>query len=433
MQCKSLTKDLWALRLQKIQGKVSYDSETETEAFSSQGISSQSEKESASASQSSRRSKKDKRMRAGTPALVETVSLCYIAILLLRMPVTVADIHEWIGDGKFLYYRASREVPLGMRARLSPAYQAQFEPQDLLQPESLHRSILDMAVLFNKDFGMAIPPLNVSLVLYRWIQALMLPLEIFAATQRLARLLKVDLSTFIASKASKNIVLRYPEAQLMALVVVATKLLFPADDVERRAYEPTDLSSLSLHWDAWVKLHKPGSENPAEQPQLPFHQAFEFSESEALSTANERLDAYLDWYENNIANEEVRERGRARNDADFRRTLFQMFPTPARQSKVSNEEMSADGNRLLNAHGTLLRERVVQPQKSKNVHRIGTFYRRFRTVEELCGPATVLFERAAALAGLSVESMVQSVFLTERKLQRFEEGLRKAAKAVDPG
>ena len=369
-------------------------------------------------------------MRTGTLALVETVSLCYIAILLLRMPVTVADIHEWVNDGKFLYYRASREIPLGMRERLPPGYQAQLEPQDLLQPESLHRSILDMAVVFNKDFGMAIPPLNVSLVLYRWIQALMLPLEIFAATQRLARLLEVDLSTFVASKASKNIVLRYPEAQLMALVVVATKLLFPVDDVERRAYEPTDLSSLSLHWDAWVNLHKPGSDK---QPQLPFHQAFEFSESDALSTANERLDAYLDWYEDNIANEEVRERGRARNDAEFRRTLFQMFPTPARQSKDSNEEMPVDAIRLLDAHGTLLRERVVQPHESKNVNRIGTFYRRFRTVEELSGPVTLLFERAAALAGLSVESMVQAVFLTERKLQNLEEGLRKTAKAVDPG
>jgi RNA polymerase I-specific transcription initiation factor RRN7 len=349
------------------------------------------------------------------------------------MPVTVADIHEWINDGKFLYYRASREVPLGMRERLPPGYQALLEPQDLLQPESLHHSILDMAVLFNKDVGMAIPPLNVSLVLYRWIQSLMLPLEIFAATQRLARLLEVDLSTFIASKASKNIVLRYPEAQLMALVVVATKLLFPFDDVERRAYEPTDLSSLSLDWDAWVKLHKPESDKSAEQPQLSFHQAFQFSESDCLSAADERLDAYLDWYEENVASEEVRERGRARNDAEFRRTLFQMFPTPARQSMESNDKTPADVNRLPDAHGTLLRERVVQPQESKNVNRIGIFYRRFRTVEELSGPATLLYESTAALACLSVESMVQAVFLTERKLQKFEEGLRKAAQAVDAG
>ena len=421
------------LRLQKIQGKISYDSETDTEAFSSQGFSSQSENETGSASQSSRRSKKDEKKRAGTLALEDTISLCYIAILLLRIPVTVADIYQWINDGKFLYYRASREVPLGMRERLPPGYQALLEPQDMLQSELLHRHILDTAVLFNNDFGMAMPPLNVSLVLYRWIQALMLPLEIFAATQRLARLLDVDLSTWIASKASRIIVLRYPEAQLMAVVIVATKLLYPLDDIERKAYQPTDLSSLALDWDAWAKLHKPESENPAERPRLSFYQAFEFSETDCLSTSDEKLDAYLDWYEDNVASEEVRERGRARNDAEFRRTLFQMFPTHCRQQKDKTKETSAAINRLHDAQGTLLQERAVQPQESKTVNRVGSFYRRYRTVEELSGPATILFEKAAGLAGISVESLVQAVFLTERKLQKYEDGLRKAAKAVEPG
>lgn len=431
MRTKSLTKDLWSLRLQKIQGKVSHEAETDTEGFSSQGFSSQSESETATASRTSRRSKTRNKVNESTPNLLDSLSLCYIAMLLIRITVTVADIHQWINGGEMPYYRASREVPAGMKERLPAEYQRLLEPQDLLPPERVHSNTLKMAVMFNGDFGMALPPLNVPLLLYRWIQSLVLPLEVFAGTQRLGKVLDLDMSSFIASKTHRIVVLRYQEAQLMALVVVATKLLFPLDDIERRVYQPTDLSSLALDWDAWSKLHNSGHENENDH-QLTFAQAFDFNESDCLSAADDKLDAYLDWYEDNIASEEIREHGRARQDADFRRTLFQMFPAPPRKPQTTPGASSAAPKsaweRLHETQRTLQRERVAQPGPSKNVNRIGSFYRRFRTVEELSGPAKLLFEKASALAGLSLQSMMQAVFSTEKRLEKVEEGLRKAEK-----
>lgn len=429
MHIKSLTKDLWALRSQKIQGKVSYESETDTEGFSSQGFSSQSESESATASRSSRRLKAKTKMNEGTPNLVDTLSLCYIATLLLRLPITVADLHQWINEGEMPYYRASREVPAGMKERLPAEYQRPLEPQDLLPPERLHANILKVAIIFNGDFGMNMPPLNVPLILYRWIRTLVLPLEIFAGSQRLAKLLDVDMSSFLATKAHRNVVLRYQEAQLMALVVVTTKLLFPLDDIQRRVYQPTDLSSLALDWNAWAKLHDRVHDSNNDH-QLTFDQAFDFNESDCLSAADEKLDAYLDWYEDSIASEEIREHGRARQDADFRRTLFQMFPAPPRKSKqalgASSVAPKSAWKRLHESPVMLERERVAQPAPSKSVNRMGSFYRRFRTVEELSGPVKLLFEKAAALAGLELGSMVQAVFATEKRLEKVEEGLRRA-------
>jgi RNA polymerase I-specific transcription initiation factor RRN7 len=291
--------------------------------------------------------------------------------------------------------------------------------------------------MLNKDFGMALPPLNVSLILYRWIRALFLPLEIFAASQRLIKLLDLDLSTFIASKGNKNVALRYQEVQLMALIIVATKILFPFDKIERRPYQPTDLSSLFLDWDAWSKLQAREANDPGTAKPLPFHEGFDFDESDCLSAADQRLDAYLDWYQDNIAREEIREHGRVKQDAEFRRTLFQMFPMPVHHPKDDRGtpiiESENTSGRLGESHERFYSERREHPTESRSVNRVGSLYRRYRTVEELSGPAKLLFEKSAALAGLSLENMVLAVFWTEKKLQKFEEGLRKNAKTFGAG
>ena len=367
--------------------------------------------------------------KEGAPNLLEMTSLSYLAISLLRIPVTVADMHGWINNGEMLYYQASREVPLGMRERLPSRYQQLLVPQDMLPPENLHQSVLETLTRFNKDFGMVIPPLNVSLVLYRWVKDLALPLEVFAASQRLAKTLDVNAGSFTASKGVTNVVLRYPEAQLMALLVVATKLLFPFDNIDRQCRAATELSALSLDWDAWAKMHIAGDSH-SDQKQLTFQHAFELTESECLAAGNDKLDAYLDWYEDNIASEDVREHGQAGKDADFRKTLFRMFPgrseeRTGQQAHDNNLEAKTVDN-LRQVQGTILHGRAVRPLDSQSCRRIGSMYRRFRNVEDLSGPVEVFFGKAAKLAGLSMESMVQAVFLTERKVQKVEEALRKS-------
>ncbi|KAK3703865.1 hypothetical protein LTR37_014188 [Vermiconidia calcicola] len=423
-ELEMLVNDLWSLRLQKLQRKVSYESETDTEAPSSQVFSSQSESEGISASQSSRRSRRDNtKPKEGTPNLVEILSLCYIGILLLRIPITVSDIHEWIDDGELLYYRGSREVPLGMRQRLPPQYQALLEPQELLRPEALHGSVLSMLILLNNEFGMSVPLINTPLLLYRWIRSMVLPIEIFAASKRLAQIIKIDM-TFSASKSCRTVVLRYPEVQLMALVVVATKLLFSLDNRIRKTKANTDLSALAIDWDGWVKLHEDREQREDEQSSLTFEQAFEFNEADALEASDDKLDSYLEWCETNIATEEIREHGRAGKDANFRKALFHMFPLRT-ERQIPKQKPSPFGRRDRERMADIAHMRPTSESTHKDATPVGSFYRRFKTLEELSGPSKVLFSLAAKLAGVSLEGMVHTVFLTERKLQKHEDRLRK--------
>lgn len=431
---QSVVRDLWALRLQTLRNRVPHGLDPEAETHSSQVFSSQSESETPTESQSTRSrrsSAKDTQSRSLPPNLLETLSFCYIGALLLRVPLTVADVQKWTNEGDLLYYRAPREVPLGMRERLPALYQELLEPQDFLPPQKLHENIMEMLATLDVEFGMATPPINLSLVLYRWTESLALPLEVFATTKRLARILNVD-GRF--DTVSSSAVLRYPEARLMGLLVIATKLLLPFDKVERRRKADADLPTLSMDWNEWARIHHEKEEATKDPARLGFEKAFNFVESGCLEATNDTLDSYLDWYGDNVASEDVRDRGHAARDAEFRRALFRIYPTYTKASKgkektrptTTIDDDSQTEERLRWVQATLLPSMIVGGKQSdQNMAQPGSFYPRFRRAEELTGPVKIFFDKAAELAGLSIDGMIQAVFLTERKLQRHEEGLRK--------
>ncbi len=315
---------------------------------------------------------------------------------------------------------------MGMRERLPGYLERQLEPQALLVPQAIHKSVGKMLSLLQHEFGMAIPPINSSLVLFRWIKDLTLPLEVFVATQRLARLLRID---FEFGNLCKYAVLRYPEARLMALVIIATKLLSPLDSIDRGAESSTELSVLTFDWNEWMKTHTSTNEQEQRRDGLTFEQAFSFNEKDCLNAADETVDAYLKWCSENISAGEVRERGPGSKDGDFRRALFQMFPLdlqPSRETR-KQEKLNEDHDpdvKLQNMQATRVLRKSVDYDGT--THRMGSFYRRYRSVEDLCSISKVFFEKAATLAGLSIENMVQAVFLIERKLQKQEEAFRKA-------
>ncbi|KAI6803900.1 hypothetical protein KC332_g14677 [Hortaea werneckii] len=429
---ENLVHDLWALRLQKLQTRVSHESDTETEG-QSQVFSSQSEGET-SASEASRHSRRRRHIRnEGAPNVRDAICLCYMGALLLHEPVTVADFFRWITDGDLLYHRAAKEVPLGMRERLPGTYQELLEPQPMAQPTKLHQSIGEMVAMFGAEFGMAMQPINSTLVLYRWVRELALPIEIYAATQRLAHTLELDFSFTPRSKTKRNeTVLQYPEVRFMAVVVVATKLLFPFDEIKRYPGSASDLSALSLKWSAWVNLHSKKQEGSKPSETLSYAQSMSFSQMDAAQAAGERLDEYMDWFEHNIASEDVRERGQAGKDADFRRALFQLFPVNRegadsdRPTSKTPAQDDAVTKTIREVQSTLNPNRTIEVgSDEKAVHRVGSFYRRYRAVEELEGPARVFFERCAGLAGISIEDLVRAVFLIESKLHTQESKLHK--------
>jgi RNA polymerase I-specific transcription initiation factor RRN7 len=283
---------------------------------------------------------------------------------------------------------------------------------------------------FHNGHGITLPPINFPPILYRWLRLLALPIEVFAATSRLGRLLQVD-STFKvdAKPGATDALLNQPEVYLMAMLVVTTKLLFPFDDVERHPRSYADVSALKMDWLGWAELQQVSGRD-AES--IKYSDALKFSQDDVMTASQDHLDQYMDWVEQHMATEDIRERGNMGKDADFRRALFRMFPADRKSDLSSSSRQDMQHNvdlvaqRIRQVQVRLRPAEIVEDSSDEvdGVNRMGDFYRRTRRLEELSGPLQVLHERAATLVGLSLESMIKAVSLVEGRVQRHEEKLR---------
>ena len=426
-----MVRDIWALRLQSLQSRVSYESESEAE-HSSQFYSSQSEAERTDDTAQKRKARKSK--NDAVPKLVDALSMCYIASLMLRLPVTVGDLYGWAASGDLIYYRAVRTLSESMKLRLPFNYHRILDPQDVLSPDAVQQAILENITAFDRAFGMATPPINHILILYRWIKTLALPLEVYSATLRLAKILDLNFVYDIqAKRSSRYRIVQYAEARLMGALIIATKLLFPLDNVKRYPKNSTELSALSMDWSSWSKARAEYNDNIKSKTPLGYQEAMQVQEKDILDMSDEKLDDYMDWYGSVFAEETVREKGRIGKEAEFRRALHRLFPiersvqTASDAMDIDQEEPVPEDERLRKVQNSLRPTRVKADVKSTEVvvKRPGNSYKRYRNVGELEGYAREVYEEAADMAALPIGSLVKCVFILEKRLEKWESSERK--------
>lgn len=115
-------------------------------------------------------------------------------------------------------------------------------------------------------------------------------MDIYAAAQRLAKLLSFDYSW--PHTRGRHRVDAYPETKMISLIVIATKLAHPFDDIIRVPETMIDSSALRLDWEAWQQIM-------TEEPTKAFRKGEEakVTEMDALTMSEKKLDDYLDWYQ----------------------------------------------------------------------------------------------------------------------------------------
>ena len=137
-----------------------------------------------------RRRKKTRLPKAAErPKLLQTVVLCYLAALMLRLPVCLGDMHRWVEAGEMPYLRAIREVPAEMRAKLSGEYWISLEPRGGLKKGKLYQAAQETVCAFHDQFGITFPPVNRELLLARFVNDLGLPCRLIHLVKRNAGLI----------------------------------------------------------------------------------------------------------------------------------------------------------------------------------------------------------------------------------------------------
>ncbi|KAI9705349.1 MAG: Pol I core factor CF [Bogoriella megaspora] len=445
-----IIRDLWALRLQKLTNKVDLSEANDEDGAQSQLYSS----DSGSEADATRGAIYNRRRLSDTPSLIETLALCYMGILLLRLPISPGDIQKWAACGDMLYYRAFDALPEEMRSHFAIEHVESFTAYDVLKAGDVQSIAYNMSSLFLREFHMKLPPVNMPLLLYRYIKDLALPLEIYPCARKLAQIIKVPFTYMEKIKGRRAGVHEQPDTQILALIIIAAKLLYPISGLRVYPLSNNELGSHTLNWSAWLSAKRTHDQKFQHPERLSTEDAFASTEHDVLKWKTTEVDDYLTWYGSVFTEAEPPE------DDDFQKALYDLFPTDANASpppvtKNLKEDLMPDSDalemskneRLVTVSAGLKSRKCVSTRSESNrkamgeaTPRLGDHFVRFRDVESLDGVdggdgiARALYEQAAEIAQLPLKSLFSVVIRMERRLagwqkeeskkERFKERLK---------
>ncbi|PWW73115.1 hypothetical protein C7212DRAFT_359489 [Tuber magnatum] len=285
-------------------------------------------------SQSTQRKRRKRRVpkAADRPKLIGSVGICYLGLIVLGVSVSLGDIHRWVEEQGIVYLRAINEVPGEMKQRLDAEYYVALDPRVRPTLGLLHSTVQGLVIMYQVTFGMTFPPLNTTLLVFKFMKALGLPLEIYHGFKRLANLISLPF-TWNGLRHRKRVT-NWPEARLVALLIISTKLLYGLDGVRRTPKSVAEPAAAGLKWKAWDEYLRTGN---AERRGLLGENVIpgsegggrgrggggkdlevDVEEKDVFNMIGEELDRYMDWFEKNWADD---------SNAPLTKQILDMFPT----------------------------------------------------------------------------------------------------------
>ena len=422
----TVVRDLWTLRLAKLLHKI--EDHGDGSESDTQGLPSAIDSHDESGGETETQAKKT---ASGSPTLIETICLCYMGMLLMRLPVRLSQVLQWIREEDVPYIRAIRYVPAEMKEKLPGEYHEALDTMTIVRPEMLQSGIMNLCCMYSRSYGMETPPLNSTPILYDYIKNLSLPLEVYAAVQKLNSIVNFDFK-YVDSCKRRRQVLSYPESQLISLVMIATKLLFPFDNdiCQRHPQNPVEAAMLMVDWKAWMDTRS--ARTDINRPGLSLEKGAEINvkDTDVFDMSAKQLDQYMNWYQRTWARTEL-------SDDDLSNELLRMFPLQQMPDKhinpdKINQEATFKLEQLRAVQAELKPRKIIteeQAAKARDlVLRPGMDYQQFRDQSALSKSAVAraFHLEAAELSCLTLDMLLRAVLQTERKITLWRRAARRA-------
>lgn len=135
------------------------------------------------------------------------------------------------------------------------------------------------------------------------LTALNFTVEIYHAVKRLSDLMSPSFIWSGLSASGQKLICSWPEARLMSLVIMATKLLYGLDGVSRAPKSNSEPAAVGLRWEAWdifLRLgnaERRGLLGDIGQKAGKRELEVDVKETDIFNMSGEDLDKYMDWFE----------------------------------------------------------------------------------------------------------------------------------------
>lgn len=416
---QTLVRELWVLRIAKLTPRFSNITNSSLNESSNSSIASDQSSEDDGAA--NRKGFTISGHAEDNPTLADTISLNYLGILLLRHPTSLSTLYDFIRQEKICYIRAIRFVASEIKDHLASEYHLALDTTTIPSEQSLQQAVYRLASIYTDQFDVTVPPINWTLILIRNIESLDIPLEVFPVVGFLARLTRYDFA-YPKKHDSRRRSSAYPEAQLMALVVIATKMCYPfdSDAVALSVQSAGEPAAIKLDWKSW-RENKTARRQQADEQNgvLSPATAIAITDMDVLTMSEEKLDQYMDWFQQTFVHQV--------KGNDVRQQVLDTFPLSDIQNndssvdKPSKAEVSARID-TMSTRPMLQTRRIEESDEAMELGAVspGQSYQQHRSIEELSGTARLFYEEAAKLACLSIEALLRVCIHTEAILLKWQ-------------
>ncbi|KAF5656069.1 hypothetical protein F25303_126 [Fusarium sp. NRRL 25303] len=312
------------------------------------------------------------------PRMIETLALCYLGCL-------------------YQYY----DLPEEMQDRLPSAYTRALKLplRSSLRGIDMHNAVLDLALSYHRNYGMIFPAINDTPTIVHFVRQLTLPGECSQDADPSC----IDCSSGNAHHSKKHTI-DYPEILLISAIVVAAKLCFPLGQHAPFLRATGTEQSIRFDWITWFK----GAQELIEASQTPgkersFNQV---TADQVTSMATEELDQYFAHIASTIDR---------KNDSEITRFFPSEKAHPPEAPPRENTEQDND-HKMRNILGQAITVRGEEGSEQDGETLAEPSYEAFRSVKDLTETARALYKAAGHISGLSLDEIVQAVYMLEQKM-----------------
>lgn len=338
--------------------------------------------------------------------LLDTVAVCYLACVLLRVPIYIYDIQRWICQYEFPFMNLTGLLPSDMMRGLSATYVAMITPTALPNTGQLHESSINLAQLL-KSQNIMLPVLNYKPLLFKIVRDLFLPPEVLAASILFIQKTQpkgLGFQNFVENGSINHPKYSFPEVMCLVSVILCTKLYLglDGDPVNNQIAYDEELYSDILR-KTWLE-----------------DDCFGFAEErEVVYWDHDQVQRYLDWFEKNIM-----KAGETDKMSVSRGRLLKMFPMGIWDSKARlSERPSVDPLHPTNTTA----DEIYREIQSRTVlsdggsRELGEGYASFNQHATIPDLLEIVQKSALKLAGIKEEVLAIALRKSEKKLVKSSE------------
>ncbi|KAM5385003.1 hypothetical protein BFJ66_g5682 [Fusarium oxysporum f. sp. cepae] len=338
------------------------------------------------------------------PRMIETLALCYLGCLLLRIPTTIGELCVWANSGRIPYKRSFYDLPEEMQDRLPSAYTRALKLplRSSLRGIDLHNAVLDLALSYHHNYGMVFPAINDTPTIVHFARQLTLPVETLITARSILSVMKFSFQLPI--EQSRRFHIDYPEILLMSAIVVAAKLCFPLGQHAPFLRAAGREQSIGFDWTTWYKgVQELIEASQTSEKEPSFDQV---TADKVTSMTTEELDRYFAHIASTIDR---------KNDSEITRFFPSENAAPPEAPPRENTEQDND-HKMQKILGQAITVRGEEGSEQDGETLAEPSYEAFRSVEDLTETAQALYKAAGHISGLSLDEIVQAVYMLEQKM-----------------